>query len=507
MKKLLLAVLAGVYVLGVTAFADEKIKTEYSLMTAPLPENICHTGELTVTDEDFPVPFSARMSAEEIIYQSFDVLSPENIQTATVGKNENGTYYAEVPIPLYFLRDDTLGTPQEQFSNLLTAIHEVYARFLADNPEYFYLIPRNYGGSGVVSESYIQVTFEPVICFDFPDFDGTQEALAGLKTKYDNLITAINTVAEDLMFDGMTDLDKLLLAHDYIINNSAYYLEIKENGTKYYGNGYSYNAYGIFMNKKGVCQGLSYAYPALLKAMGYPTENIRQIRSGELQHMWNFVKLGESWYHIDLTWDDPVVISNGVYDMNNEASQYEFHDCFLMSDEKNTRIRNSKGYSNFTLDILGYDDNPHTLADDTSYESGYIFNDLSNGSATVSGRVEYEDGFYKKYYENESLYFNFDSLRAMDYAVSQPVVKTDGDIVVVVLGSNKKTVSNVPVSFYTCCYDQYGRFLKTQKQDKDLTQFGEYPISINVVLGTKQVKILTLKGGTVIPVANVPVIK
>ena len=159
MKKFIFAFLASIFLFGNVAFANEEVIINYSLMNAPLPEMVYEAGEITEVDYDVPVLLSDGLTAEEIIYQSFDALSPENIESATVYKNNDGLYYAKIPIPIYFLRDDSLGTVEEQFYMILDAIHEVYARFLSDNPEYFYLIPRNYSGSATASQSYLTVKY------------------------------------------------------------------------------------------------------------------------------------------------------------------------------------------------------------------------------------------------------------------------------------------------------------------------------------------------------------
>ena len=77
-----------------------------------------------------------------------------------------------------------------------------------------------------------------------------------------------------------------------------------------------------------------------------------------MKHMWNFVKLDDKWYHVDLTWDDPTYrpSGGGRYDMTDASLQHEHHDYFLISDEENTQKRNEAGYTGFTLEILGYED-------------------------------------------------------------------------------------------------------------------------------------------------------
>lgn len=506
MKKLLFALLASIFLFANSAFADEE-QIDYSLMNAPLPENVFQLGEIPEVDFDFPVLFSERLSEEEIIYQSFvETLSPENLKNISV-VSLGGDFFAEVRIDIEFFSNNNLGTIEEQANLKIKEINEIYSKFLADNPEYFYLRPNSYAYGHQDCGTTFMVAFAPQIGPDFPDFDGSKKSLEVLKTKYDELVTVINNAKDELMFDGMTDLDKLLLAHDYIIDKNAYYLEVKEDGTKYYGDGYSYNAYGILVNKKGVCQGLSYAYPALLKAMGYPTENIRQIISDELTHMWNFVKLGTKWYHVDLTWDDPTVIrqAGDLYDMNDESLQYEYHNHFLISDETNTVRRNEAGYYNFTLEILGYDDNDHTLANDKSYESGYIFNDFVNNSLiSVPGRVEYDNGYYKKYYANNDVYFNYDTIKAPSYAVSQLY---NNNSKFIFMGAKERNIPSFEASLYACYYDKDGRFLKTEIIDKTFDSFGFYDININKPSGADMTKIITVNKGTFIPIANVPTMK
>lgn len=494
-----------------SVFANENMNINYSLMDAPLTDMVFETQDF-IEPAELPSVFALNATVEDIIYNSFYLLAPENIASQPVGKFVDGEFYVPVRIPIAFVTKNVIDSSNRLFNAELKAraeeISEVFSRFLADNPEYFHLRPRSYGYNFIKVENtqynVYNVIYMPIICYDFPDFNGSKGDMAEIKTKYENMMNVINSIAESLCFDGMTDLDRLLLAHDYIIDKNAYYLTTDEAGKYYYGDGYSYSPYGIFMNKQGVCQGLSYAYPALLKAMGFPIENIRQIRSPEMKHMWNFVKLGDNWYHVDLTWDDPCVVdNNGVYDMNKEDYQMEYHDCFLMSNDKNTEKRNSAGYENFTTEILGFDDEDVLLADDDTYESGYMFNDpIHINSTIIPGRVEYQDGYYKKYYTNNNVYFNYDTLKASPYAVSQAF-----DGTVVFLGSKSRTVSNLDVSFYVCYYDKDGRFIETERVNETIKNFGKYPININKPAGTALTKIITVNINSITPIANVPVIE
>lgn len=521
MKKIIFGV---IFILIMQSVALAEKKPDYSLMAAPLEETAEYIGELSELEEQEQEALGIHVSApdlsaggaqtwEEEFYESLDsVCNPEDMVNQTLIAFNNGSYGIEAPIVVYFDLDSSMGTIDAQAKVRAAQLNEVALRYISDNPEYFYLSPRSYGWKKGEINGKLAVSFIQIIGKDLPEFDGTQEALNGLKEKYDTLISEINKIKNEIYFEGMTELDKLVLAHDYITENSAYYRidVVDEEGKTIsydYGDGYSYNAYGILVNKKGVCQGLSYAYPCVLKALGYPIENIRQIRSTEMMHMWNFVKLGNKWYHVDLTWDDPLYqSSSGKYDMNDDSSQHEIHDYLLISNDTNTENRNEAGYASFSLEILGEDALQPSAADDTEYESGYFFNDpVDSNLNSVPGRVEHTDEGYRKYYMNSEVYFMNDTLKAPKYIISQ-AVNRNGVQVVYVLGSKQRSKPNEKITQYTVSYKN-GRFLKTSTKSYNLTGFGILQLSDYAAPenGTT-IKIITV-ASDFSPVANVPVMK
>ena len=87
------------------------------------------------------------------------------------------------------------------------------------------------------------------------------------------------------------DIAKTL--HDYIINNVEYDNSISR-----------FTAYSALFDKKTVCQGYSLLYYKLLTEAGVQCRYITGYGDGE-SHSWNLVKVGGSWYNVDVTWDDP----------------------------------------------------------------------------------------------------------------------------------------------------------------------------------------------------------
>ncbi len=128
----------------------------------------------------------------------------------------------------------------------------------------------------------------------------------------------------------MTDVDKIRLFHDYIIKNCTYYSDILNYSDEEIENimdesNYD-NAYGVLVEKKAVCEGYARAFRYLCQKSGIACELISGSGSGE-QHMWNVVCVDNQWYHIDLTWDDPLTNSNYAY--NNISYNY-----FNVNDEE-----------------------------------------------------------------------------------------------------------------------------------------------------------------------------
>jgi len=69
--------------------------------------------------------------------------------------------------------------------------------------------------------------------------------------------------------------------------------------------------------------------------------NLKQYRVSGVRHIWNAVEIDGVWYHLDLTWDDPVV---------NTKENLLLHNFFLITskelDEKNT------GQHNYDVNIF-----------------------------------------------------------------------------------------------------------------------------------------------------------
>lgn len=72
----------------------------------------------------------------------------------------------------------------------------------------------------------------------------------------------------------------------------------------------AHNLTGVLLDGRAVCEGYTKAFQYLCGRLGIPTITVRGNATGDdgiaVSHSWNMVWLEGDYYHIDLTWDDPV---------------------------------------------------------------------------------------------------------------------------------------------------------------------------------------------------------
>ncbi len=100
---------------------------------------------------------------------------------------------------------------------------------------------------------------------------------------------------------SMTDVEKALTVHDYLVQNCEYDYDRLESGQL---PNISHTAYGALVKGMAVCDGYGDAYTYIMEdKLGIPCE---LVTSDAMAHAWNMIQIGGKWYHVDVTWDDPV---------------------------------------------------------------------------------------------------------------------------------------------------------------------------------------------------------
>lgn len=109
-----------------------------------------------------------------------------------------------------------------------------------------------------------------------------------------------------------SEYERALYIHDYLvssivydqqaadeIDNEQHEISLRESST----------AYGALVNKRAICSGYTKAFQYLLNLCGMDAlfavgDGITE--DGSIPHSWNVVRIDGQYYHIDVTWDDPV---------------------------------------------------------------------------------------------------------------------------------------------------------------------------------------------------------
>ena len=122
--------------------------------------------------------------------------------------------------------------------------------------------------------------------------------------------------------DGMSDYEIAKALHDYLTTHNEYDMRL------YSGNlpALSRTSYGALVNRTSVCSGYALAYQHLMEDAGIPCEYVTGMTTRG-SHAWNIVQIGGEWYHVDVTWDDPIPNREG----------YVRYDYFLKSDSAISR--------------------------------------------------------------------------------------------------------------------------------------------------------------------------
>jgi len=215
---------------------------------------------------------------------------------------ENGKYYFPFNMEAY------VGT---EFSDLDELIDVAYD-FVHRNPGLFYL-RTSLRYTSDLERLWIESTLTA---------EKIEEAMPKFEAAVDKALFGIKP--------GMTDEQKLLYLHDYLALHNQY--------------DYTYTgstAYDALVKQTSVCQGYAFAFNYLASLLGIETRYAYSDRNdpvGYLQnHGWSVVKLGDMWYYVDVTHDDPT--------RGTGTNEYGIisHQHFLLSEE-GIRTQQINGY-------------------------------------------------------------------------------------------------------------------------------------------------------------------
>jgi hypothetical protein len=102
-----------------------------------------------------------------------------------------------------------------------------------------------------------------------------------------------------------SDYDKVKGVHDWLCKNVVYDTEIVGKSLEEQAKSDSYNLYGAFVKKKGVCEAYAEAFQYAMYKLGVQCLRVSGVTDTGVNHVWNIVLIDNQYYHIDVTYDDP----------------------------------------------------------------------------------------------------------------------------------------------------------------------------------------------------------
>ncbi|MBE6157089.1 MAG: hypothetical protein E7161_05065 [Firmicutes bacterium] len=136
----------------------------------------------------------------------------------------------------------------------------------------------------------------------------------------------VDNVIKNLYKEKDDDFENLKRIHDYIINNTKYDIARNDNGESEYK---SFNAFGPAIEGYATCNGYADLMAIILSKLNYQNYKVAttsdEISYESNGHIWNALKIDDTWLHLDLTWDDPV---------SSDGKDYLYHKYFLVTTEE-----------------------------------------------------------------------------------------------------------------------------------------------------------------------------
>ena len=169
--------------------------------------------------------------------------------------------------------------------------------FINEHPEFFWL------------DGYVEVSTERMSSSNIGNMTvvlgvysyWSENDIVKAQNELDKAVASIVSQASTLK----DDYEKVKFVHDYIIEFNSYDYEAYELGEAIDAqtDALVSSAYGALVSGKIMCAGYAKAFDLLMQELGIESFFVSGVADGG-SHAWNLVKIGDGYYHIDLTWDD-----------------------------------------------------------------------------------------------------------------------------------------------------------------------------------------------------------
>lgn len=225
---------------------------------------------------------------------------------------KTGTYKIEFGNTFYSLLSKDGGDEElkKQYQSAIEAL-------IYENPEIFYLDATN------MFLNIEKITKITGIKYNVYIDNGTKPNYLAEgfnnKQQIDEYVNQIEKVRDYILshLKEKSDYEKIKLVHDYLRDSIEYDSTISKSNI--------YNIYGALVSRECVCEGYAKSFQYLMNAIEIDNTIVignATNSNGETEnHAWNYIKLDNKWYAVDVTWDDPIVVGSGIL---SEDSKYKY---------------------------------------------------------------------------------------------------------------------------------------------------------------------------------------
>lgn len=134
-----------------------------------------------------------------------------------------------------------------------------------------------------------------------------REDWSGLARRDQEILDVCRTVIGEPGFGDLSEYEKELAVHDWMIDHGSYDTNQLSNLPRYEEDPDNDNPYGFLIGGVGICRGYTTTFQLFMDLLGIECVSVEgQSHSTREEHAWNMVRLEGEWYCVDVTWDDPV---------------------------------------------------------------------------------------------------------------------------------------------------------------------------------------------------------
>ena len=207
-------------------------------------------------------------------------------------------------------------------------VSKVYKTVLADHPEFFWLTN--------ASEGTTSIQGNRSTLFFRPEFNCNAVQIRTMRQQFTGIVESLINNAMRHSYDLY---ERILYLHDCVVVNTDYVLNSP----------HCYDAYGCLVLRRAVCAGYAAAFQVLMQRLGVECGRVSgrssSARTGEVNHEWNYIRLSDGYYYVDVTWDDPL--------MDNGATTDNLSHDFFCIDIDELRLTHKVASNQFIPKVYG----------------------------------------------------------------------------------------------------------------------------------------------------------